>query len=174
MRGTNHQISMADEAQDVAVDTNTEVVEATNSNETSEQEDTVALQEKLDAALKAKSDLTARAKKAEGELKALKANPPVTNNPQLSDELKLIARGLSDEEIEKAKVIAKGADMTLQEAIKDPLFLSYQATLKEKEKKEKAKLGASKGSGESEDESLIKPDMSREEHEKAFKKVMGI
>jgi len=174
MRGTNHQISMADEAQDVAVDTNTEVVEATNSNETSEQEDTVALQEKLDAALKAKSDLTARARKAEEELKALKANPPVTNDPQLSEELKLIARGLSDEEIEKAKVIAKGADITLQEAIKDPLFLSYQATLKEKEKKEKAKLGASKGSGESEDDTLIKPDMSREEHEKAFKKVMGI
>lgn len=166
---------MADEAEDVAVDTNTEVHEATNSNETSEQEDTEVLKIEAEKAKKFAKDAIGRATKAEAELKALKeAKLPVNNDPQLSEELKLIARGLSDEEIEKAKVIAKGADMTLQEAIKDPLFLSYQTTLKEKEKKEKAKLGASKGSGESEDESLIKPDMSREEHEKAFKKVMGI
>ena len=165
---------MPDEDKDVAVDTNTEGEEATNSNENSEQEDTVVLQEKLDQAERAKSQLTARAKKAEEELKALKANPPVTNDPQLSDELKLIARGLSDEEIDKAKVIAKGAGIALQEAIKDPLFLSYQATLKEQARKEKAKLGASKGSGESQDDTLIRAEMTREEHERAFKKVMGL
>ena len=165
---------MSEQDEDVAVDTNTEDEEATNSNESSEQEDTVALQEKLDLAEKAKSQLTARAKKAEEELKALKANPPIKSDPQLSEELKLIARGLSDEEIDKAKVIAKGAGITLQEAIKDPLFLVYQADLKEKERKEKAKLGASKGSGESQDESLIKQDMPRDEHQKVFNKVMGI
>ena len=164
---------MADEATDVAEDTSSEGEEATESNESSEQEDTAVLQEKLDLAEKAKSQLTARAKKAEEELKALKANPPVTNDPQLSDELKLIARGLSDEEIDKAKVIAKGEGIALKEAIKAPLFLSYQATLKEKERKEKAKLGASKGSGESEDDTLIKPVMTREEHQEAFKKLMG-
>src|SRR3990167_7292275 len=105
---------MADEATDVAEDTSSEGEEATESNESSEQEDTAVLQEKLDLAEKAKSQLTARAKKAEEELKALKANPPVTNDPQLSDELKLIARGLSDEEIDKAKVIAKGTGIALQ------------------------------------------------------------
>ena len=166
---------MPDEDKDVAVDTNTEGEEATNSNENSEQEDTVVLQEKLDQAERAKSQLTARAKKAEEELKALKANPPVTNpDPQLSDELKLIARGLSDEEIDQAKVIAKGKGIVLAEAIKDPLFLSYQATLKEQARKEKAKLGASKGSGESQDDTLIRAEMTREEHERAFKKVMGL
>lgn len=140
----------------------------------SEQEDTVALQEKLDSALKAKSDLTARAKKAEEELKALKANPPVTNNPQLSDELKLIARGLSDEEIEQAKIIARGKNIVLTEAIKDPLFLVYQSDLKEKERKEKAKLGASKGSGETEVEITgLEAGSSREEHKKAFDKLVG-
>lgn len=157
----------------VATDTNVDVEETTNSNENSEQEDAVALKEKLEQAEKAKSQLTARAKKAEDELKALKANPPLKQDPQLSDELKLIARGLSDEEIEQAKVIAKGKGIVLAEAIKDPLFLSYQATLKEQEKREKAKLGASKGSGESQDTTLIKPEMSREEHMEAFKKVMG-
>ena len=164
---------MSEQDETVAVDTNTEGEEATESNEDSEQEDTVALQEKLDKAEQAKSQLTARAKKAEEELKALKANPPVNNDPQLSDELKLIARGLSDEEIEQAKVIAKGKGVVLAEAIKDPLFLSYQATLKEERRKEKAKLGASKGSGESQDETLIKPGMTREEHQEAFKKLMG-
>lgn len=117
-----------------------------------------------------------RTKKAEAELKALKAQgqpQPITSNPQLPDELKLIARGLSDEEIEQAKVVAKGKGIALTEAIKDPLFIVYQSDLKEKQRKEDAKLGASKGSGESEDETLIKPDMTREEHQEAFKKVMG-
>ncbi len=151
---------MSEELEDVATDTNVDVEETTNSNETSEQEDTGALQEKLSQAEKAKSQLTARAKKAEEELKKLR-------------ELKLIARGLSDEEIEQAKIIARGREIPLTEAIKDPLFQSYQAILKEKERKEKAKLGASKGSGESQDSSLIKQNMSREEHEAVFKKVMG-
>lgn len=164
---------MADEAEDVVVDTNTEDEEATNSNKNSEQDDTVTLQEKLDKAEQAKSQLTARAKKAEEELKTLKANHPLTQDPQLSDELKLIARGLSDEEIEQAKVVAKGKGIILTEAIKDPLFLTYQSDLKDKQRKEKAKLGASKGSGESQDDTLIKPDMTRDEHKEAFKKVMG-
>lgn len=116
-----------------------------------------------------------RTKKAEAELKALKAQgqPHITNQPDLSDELKLIARGLSDEEIEKAKVIAKGNGTSLQEALKDDMFIAYQTKLKEDKRKEDAKLGASRGSGESEDDTLIKPDMTREEHQAAFKKVMG-
>ena len=164
---------MSEQDQDVAVDINTEGEEATESNEDSEQEDTVDLQEQLEKERVAKSQILARAKKAEEELKALKANPPVTSDPQLSDELKLIARGLSDEEIDKAKVIAKGNGTSLQEALKDDMFIAYQNKLKEDERKEKAKLGASKGSGESQDDTLIKLDMTREEHIKAFEKVMG-
>jgi len=157
----------------VAVDTSTEGEEATESNENSEQEDTVEEEREEVVPKKQYNQVFSRAKKAEEELKALKANPPLKQDPQLSDELKLIARGYSDEEIEKAKVIAKGLGVSLPEATKDPLFLVYQSDLKEKERKEKAKLGASKGSGESEDETLIKPEMTREEHQKAFNKVMG-
>lgn len=97
----------------------------------------------------------------------------INNDPQLSEELKLIARGLSDEEIDKAKVIAKGSGISLQEALKDDMFLTYQANKAVQKKREDAKLGASKGSGESIDATDIKPDMTREEHQKAFKKVMG-
>lgn len=166
---------MSEQDQDVAVDTNTEVEEATISNEDSEQEDTGDSAE-IERLLKAKSDLTARAKRAEDELRKLKESKVESNiktDPQLSDELKLIARGLSDEEIEQAKVIAKGKGIVLTEAIKDPLFTIFQSDLKERERKEKAKLGASKGSGESQDNTLIQPDMSRDEHMEAFKKVMG-
>jgi hypothetical protein len=157
----------------VTVDTNTDVEEATDSNEVSEQEDTEALKEELEKERIAKSQILARARKAEDELKTFKANPPIKNDPQLSEELKLIARGLSDEEIEQAKVIAKGKDIVLTEAIKDPLFTIFQSDLKEKQRKENAKLGASKGSGESIDSTLIKADMTEEEHKEAFKKVMG-
>lgn len=102
------------------------------------------------------------------------SKPQITTTPDLSDELKLIARGLSDEEIDQAKVVAKGKGVSLQEAIKDPLFVTYQENLKEKQRKENARLGASRGSGESEDETPVKPDMTREEHQKAFKKVLGL
>ncbi len=97
-----------------------------------------------------------------------------TNDPQLSDELKLIARGLSDEEIEQAKIIAKGRGVALTEAIKDPLFTIYQGDLKDKKRKEDAKLGASKGSGETQEEITgLESGSTKEEHIKAFKKLTG-
>ena len=155
-----------------AVVIDTEVEEATDSNEDSEEE-TVDLAGELEKANEAKTQILARAKKAEAELKDLRAKSSINSDPQLSEELKLIARGLSDEEIEQAKVVAKGRDISLQEAVKDPLFLTFQSDLIAKKKKEDAKLGASKGSGESQDEAGIKSDMTREDHQKVFKKIMG-
>jgi len=114
-----------------------------------------------------------RAEKAEKGIKDNSLNNK-PNDPQLSDELKLIARGLSDEEIEQAKVIAKGKGIVLTEAIKDPLFTIFQADLKEKERKEKAKLGASKGSGETQEEVTgFQSGSTKEEHKKAFDKIVG-
>lgn len=157
--------------EDVAVDTNTDVEETTDSFESS-YEDTTAKDEEIEKLRKANNQILARAKRAEDELKKSKSQPHITNNP-LSDELKLIARGLSDEEIEKAKVIAKGNGTTLQDALKDDMFIAYQNKLKEDKRREDAKLGASKGSGESPDSTIIKEGMTREEHEQAFKKIMG-
>jgi hypothetical protein len=159
-------------AKDVDVDTDTTNDEGDGVEETPE-----VLKKKLEEANKAKSQLTARAKTAEARLKELEANPQgnnKSNDPQLSDELKLIARGLSDEAIEQAKVIAKGKGLTLTEAIKDPLFEIYQKDLAEKERREKAKLGASKGSSESQEEITgFQAGATREEHEKAYKKLVG-
>lgn len=179
MRGINHTKFM-EENIDVAVDTNTEVEEATNSNEnegvTSDNQE--ATQEELAKIKLANLQILARAKRAESELKTLKAQNSIkiNNNPpesSLSDELKLIARGLSDEEIDQAKIIARGKEVSLIEAIKDPLFIVYQDDLIKKQKRERAKLGASSGSEESRDTSLIKKGMTREEHQEVFKKIMA-
>jgi len=167
---------MTDEVNDVATDTNVEEVVEPIQQETSEiKEDTGDLAADLERERKAKSQILARAKKAEEELKALKAQPQSKpNDPQLSDELKLIARGLSDEEIEQAKVVAKGKGINLTEAIKDPLFTIFQADLKDKERKEKAKLGASKGSGETQEEITgLESGSTTEAHKKAFEKLVG-
>jgi len=163
-----------DNTNEDAVVIDTEDEEATSSNEDSEEE-TVDLADELEKAREANRDINARAKRAEDELKQLrKSTPPsINNDPQLSEELKLIARGLSDEEIEHAKVIAKGRGIALTEAIKDSLFLTYQSDLNEKKERENAKLGASKGSGESKNSSDIRSGMSRDEHEKAFNKLMS-
>lgn len=99
---------------------------------------------------------------------------PRITSPDLAEELKLIARGLSDEEIEKAKVIAKGNGTSLTEALNDDMFITYQTKLKEDKRREDAKLGGTHGSGESQDNSLVKADMTREEHVAAFNKVHGI
>lgn len=164
---------MEEETKDVATDTNVEVEETTNSNETVE-ETTESSNEEVEKLRKANSQILARAKKAEEENKKLKASSNNNNNQQLSEELKLIARGLSDEEIEQAKVIAKGKDISLAEAVKDPLFSIYQNDLEKQRKKENAKLGGSRGSGESTpEEPEFKSGMTREEHEKAWKKSIG-
>jgi len=136
----------------------------------------VALQEKLDKAEQAKSQILARAKKAEEEVKKLrdsKPEPHINNDPYFADELRLISQGVDGQAILKAKIIAKGSGISLMDAIKDDAVIAYIKDIKEIERKEKAKLGASKGSGESQDESDIKPEMTREEHMKAFKKLNG-
>lgn len=116
-----------------------------------------------------------RAKKAEAEVKELRAKAQeAKSTPSVDpDELRLIAKGLSDEEIEKARIIAKGQGITLQEALKDSMFLVFQKDFKEQQRKERAKLNASKGSGQADDETLVKPDMKREEHIDVWRKSLG-
>jgi hypothetical protein len=88
------------------------------------------------------------------------------------EELRLIARQFSDEEIEQARIIAKGTGTSLSEAVKNPLFEVFQKDLKDKQRKEKAKLGAAKGSGQ-EESSGVKPDMSQADHKEVWRKAMG-
>lgn len=104
--------------------------------------------------------------KPENKTPANDSKPQNINNTpvDISEELRLIAKGLSDEEITKLKVIAKGNDSTLSEALKDDMFIAFQSNIKEQERKEKAKLGASKGSGGGETKNGFRPGLTREEH----------
>jgi len=128
------------------------------------------------------SEVYKRMKKAEAEAKELKKKiKDLEQNSQTNqaqsidpDELKLIAKGLSDEEIAQAKIVAKGLDKPLSEAIKHDLFLTFQKDIKEKEKREKANLGASKGSGQQETNTPYRQKSTRDEHMAQWKKDMGI
>lgn len=153
---------LAQEEEQISEDSQEEIVEKNQ-----EEEETISIP-------KAKfKNMQRKAMAYDAEKNKHTPEKEITNEPLLSEELKLIARGLSDEEIEKAKIIAKGNGTSLQDALKDDMFIAYQANMAEKKKREDAKLGASKGSGESQDASAIKPDMTRDEHLKAFKKLMG-
>lgn len=110
----------------------------------------------------------AKAKIKELETKSVQTNSPAT----VPEELKLIARGLSDEEIDQAKVISKGKGVSLTEALKDPLFVAFQEKRTEERKKEDAKLGASRGSTAS-STSVDTSKMTREEHMKHWKESLG-
>lgn len=170
----------------------TEVIASQNDTDTTANEPEVStegmsLEEKLAHSEEQRKKLFERAKKAEGFTKqadgswvkkpkpqeAPKPEAQTINTPNAdADELKLIARGTRDEVIEQAKVIAKGKGISLIEAAKDPLIQSFEQDLIAKEKKEAAKLGASRGSGQANEE-IVKPGMSRDEHQEAFQKALG-
>lgn len=168
---------MDENPQDVATDENVEVEEATESNENGEQDNSVDLAEELEKAKEAQAQILARAKKAEAELKKFKetkAEAPISNqDPYFADELRLLAKGIDGQAILKAKIIAKGSGITLIDAMEDEAVVAYLKEIKEQQRREKARLGASKGSGESQDSAIVTEGMSREDHQKAFEKVMA-
>lgn len=168
-----------DENQIEEFDSTTELVDDTENqaDDTFVEQETDTDEEKAKLA-ESNKKLFERAKKAESELKALKAKgdtqKTINNSPvELAEELKLIAKGLSDEEIEQAKIIAKGTGTSLNEALKTPLFTSFQNDLKEKQRKEKAKLGASKGSGQTETDKGFRSGLTREEHMALWKETQA-
>ncbi|MEK9208172.1 MAG: hypothetical protein AAB922_06820 [Patescibacteria group bacterium] len=172
---------MSEQDTNVELDTTNEPTEEVVNTE--EVEETVVDTETDDPAVEtaklkeANKRLFERAKKAEAEAKELKAKAFKSSSQPAqqvdTDELRLIARGLSDEEIDQAKVISKGKGISLAESLKDPLFVSYQKDLKEQQRVEKAKLGASKGSGQEGEEPLVKSGMTAAEHKEVWKKALG-
>lgn len=116
---------------------------------------------------KIEADLAAERNKPKPEVEV---KPGPQSDPE---ELRLMARGLSDELIEEAKSIAKGKGISLQEALKTKAFILIKENLEEEERKERAKLGASNGSNPSDEAPLVTPNMSREDHMAAFKKRLG-
>lgn len=83
----------------------------------------------------------------------------------------LIAKGMDEENLSQLKAIAKGKNISLLEAEKDPLFVSYFEKVQKEKKSEQAKLGASKGSTYKETKPAFTPGLTREEHEKLWRET---
>jgi hypothetical protein len=140
---------MTEETQELDTPQNPEPAEAPEITETPESVDTTPTLEDYNKLADTKKQLSARLAKAEAELKKAKAQPEVkeTNTPTglTREEAILIAKGTSEVLIEKASLIAKAQNISLLEAMKDPLIEAFGDKLKADEKKAKASLGASSG-----------------------------
>lgn len=166
----------------------TEEVEKTEEAETETVYEPVEGEQEINPQeLKEKNDkLYLRVKKAEMELKRVKAEKAqLEATSKAANEIKaqidpeLIARevrllaSLTDEEITEARDIAKGKNISLEEALKTKSFLAFQKELRNEEKREKAKLSASKGSSQEEQKSFARKGLTREEHEALWREQMG-
>lgn len=119
---------------------------------------------------KAKSDLEAATKKP--ETPPTPPVPPTTDQPT-PEELYLIAGGLSKEEVEQAKKVAKVEGVSLTDALKTELFLAWQNAHKAKLAQDAAKLPGSRGSAQNVPVEGIKPGQTREEHLEVWKRTVG-
>ena len=165
MEQENDIIDLEQEEQIETVE-DTEVVEDTEAD----QPDELAIA-KAEAA---KWRRIAQRNQKQGIKPAQEAKPQIITPPaDISEELRLIAKGLSDDEIEQAKVIAKGSGTNLSEALKTPLFVAFQKELKDAERKERAKLGASRGSSPTEPDKGFKSGLTREEHMALWKETQA-
>ena len=166
---------MADEAP-VAVDTNTD--ETVVLDEATEVE---ALKVSLAEAEEAKRQLTARAHKAEAEVKAHKATkaeaPPLAPNALSADDVDvkiLQSQGADEATIEYLKKIAKVNGTSVLAAQSDDLFVAFKEKKEREDKAQKASIGASKGSGSSQKgKTVATPGLTDEEHKDLWRQANG-
>ena len=166
-------------------DTNNEVVDSSNDTEQVVTETTGADTEEVSTQEESEVDvaklqetnkkLFERAKKAEADLKALKASKPATPkivetsvSPQLNvEEAVLQANGMSDELLTELKAVAKVRGLSLIKAQNDPIFVAVKEKFEQDKKQKDASLPASRGSGSAKPKKdLTTPGLSREEHRK--------
>jgi len=148
----------------------------TQEQSTSGDEETTDLAEELEKARKANSQILARAKRAEEEVRKFKSSnetkaQPNLNNVLSREEAVLIARGYDDESLNQIQVIAKGKGISMLDAEKDPLFISYKEKMESEAKAEKAKLGVSKGSGQKEKKAGFANFEKIEDHKKLWEEA---
>lgn len=102
--------------------------------------------------------------------------PQKSETSSLSEEDLFAIKQLdSQEELERARKIAKLEEISLSEAISSDLFTSWKAQKAEEKKKEEVAMGASRGSGSrGKKKDLSTPGLSDKEHKEMFKRRMGI
>lgn len=124
---------------------------------------------------KKNKELFERAKKAEALAKEAKGKPLIkeikeTPTGLTREEAILIAKGVNEDVINQAALVAKAKGVSLMDAMKDPLIEAYASKLKADEKREKAQLGTSKSGGSRGDNGDLsqRVGMTEEEHRKAI------
>jgi len=166
-----------------------EVLEAINSNEEENLEveiedgsdDVEALREQINEKETFAKQAIARAKKAEAELKALKGKKPEeasqinnTDSQSTIEETVLKAQGMSEELVDKLKMIAQVTGKSLIQAQSDPYFMSVKTAMEEEAKSAQAKLHTSRGSGSvKQEKSFNTPNLTEEEFKAMWKEKMN-
>lgn len=117
-----------------------------------------------------------KAKELETELASLKGDGGGKKSIKKDDvadpeELRLIAKGMDDIEIEQLTVLSKGLGISRVEAMKNEMFISFQAKRKADAEKEEARIGASRGSGTAKEKQVFKPGMTEADHKKAWEEA---
>lgn len=170
---------MADEVKDDAeVIISDEEIETQETQESGDEE-TTDLASELEKKNKILSQVLARAKRAEEEVKKFKSlnetkAQPKINNTLSREEAILIAEGMKVDDLNQLQVIAKGKGVSLLEAKEDPLFTSYYEKVIKERKSEAAKLGASKGSGQVQNKpNFNQVGLSEEEHKRLWKESLN-
>lgn len=171
---------MSDEDQDL--DTITSNDETTDDSY-NDSEDVESLREMLERERTARQQLTARAKKAEAELKTLKvpqqqkpAQATTTNNLTSEDiEAKILkAQNVSDEEITYLRKLAAFNGVSLLDAQNDDMFVAFKSKREQELKSERAKLGVSSRSGQHKQEKTFNSvGLSDAEHKAKWREMNG-
>lgn len=144
-------------------------------------EDVDVLREQLEAERQARLHLTARAKRAEAELKQFKTtsqNPTQNTTSNLTPEdirVEILrSEGTPSDEIEELKTIAKMKNITVIEAKETTYFKAYKAEKDERERSERAKLGVSTRSGQQKAQKTFNtPGLSPAEHKQLWLQSQG-
>lgn len=159
----------------------------TSNDETTEEsfddtEDVESLREMLERERVARQQITARAKKAEAELKTYKApvQKPVqaqtTNNLTSEDiEAKILkAQNVSDEEITYLRKLAAFNGVSLLDAQNDDMFVAFKSKREQELKSERAKLGVSSRSGQHKQEKTFNSvGLSDADHKAKWREMNG-
>ena len=105
--------------------------------------------------------------------KKVEAPVETTTSSSISrEEVVLIAKGYSEEDVEQLNIIAKGSNISTKEAMEHPLFKTYIEKKDADKRAKKAQLGASKGSTFHKPKTLA--GLNEKDHKQAWREKMGL
>lgn len=100
--------------------------------------------------------------------------PLTTNKPTDVEETVLRAQGMSADELEMLKKVAKVNGTSLIDAKQDTLFVTWKENAEREQAAQKARLGASKGAGsKSQPITFNTPGLTPEQHKELWKQRQG-